>query len=172
MRRVIELLDVYHIVLELDDRAFIIINITVIRSRKNGNDRREVHCVIPFVHFKAVQLSFMGSNNGQKVVFVEERGRSFGSKKIKLNFFVPEDVGTSSCAVVIPTHGHCLFVIFTRVSPEEITERSLFRWLHESADFVYFVELKFNYLFFYGFDARGDTSMNSHEFLIYHTGQR
>lgn len=59
---VVELLDVQSVAFELDDGAFVVVNITVVRSREDSNDYGKLSWSIPFVHLIAIELSFMGSD--------------------------------------------------------------------------------------------------------------
>lgn len=64
-----ELLDCYF---ELDNCAFVVVEIAVVGGREYGDDGGELLLSAPVIHFEAVCLSFMGSDDGKEAVFIEE----------------------------------------------------------------------------------------------------
>lgn len=67
--RVVELLDVEHVVVELDHRALVVVRVAVVRRREDRDHQREV-AVVPLVHLIAIQLSLVRSDDGQELVGV------------------------------------------------------------------------------------------------------
>lgn len=90
MLSIVELLYVQSVILELNNRPFIVVNITVVGSRKDGDHRREVRPPLPSVHLIPIQLRFMSSNDTYQVI---------GIQKLP-NSIVPIEIGTASHIVI------------------------------------------------------------------------
>lgn len=50
---------------KFDDGSFVIVNVTIVWCRKYGDNDWELGRTVPLVHFVAVKLGFVGSQNGQ-----------------------------------------------------------------------------------------------------------
>ena len=72
MRCVVELLNVQRVLLELDDRSFVIVHITVVGRREYSYHCRKLLLAVPLVHFVPVELCFVRSNNRKKFVFLKK----------------------------------------------------------------------------------------------------
>ena len=53
------LLNIYF---EFDNSALVIVKITIVWSRKDGDDCRELFLTAPVIHLKSISLGLMGSN--------------------------------------------------------------------------------------------------------------
>lgn len=60
---IVELLNVQSVTLELDDSSFVVVHITVVRSREYSNYNREFRRTVPLVHLVAIKLSLMSSQD-------------------------------------------------------------------------------------------------------------
>ena len=67
MRRAVELSNVHDIVLVFQNGGLVVIDIQVVGSREDGDDRREVGFTA-LVHFVSEILSFVSTNDGEKVI--------------------------------------------------------------------------------------------------------
>jgi len=81
---IVELLNIQSVVLEkvscfyrgfyfkFNECAFVVIDIAVVRGRKNCDDGWEIFFSVPLVHFVALNLSLMGSNKRQQSIFIHK----------------------------------------------------------------------------------------------------
>ena len=72
MSCVVELLDVDLLALELDDRTFVVVHITVVRSTEDRDHLGKATLGAPLMHLIPFQLCLMSSNNAQQTVLFEE----------------------------------------------------------------------------------------------------
>lgn len=72
MRRAIELADVHDVVFVLQYSGFIVINIKVIGSTEDSHDARKPGGACLSVHSVAGILSFMGADDREEIVLLEE----------------------------------------------------------------------------------------------------
>ena len=68
----VELSDVHDIVLVLQDRSLIVVHVEVVRGGEDGHHTRKACRPCLAVHSIASILSFMGPDDGEKVVLFEE----------------------------------------------------------------------------------------------------
>ena len=60
---VVELLYIECVVFKFDDRSFVVVHIAIIWGAEDCNYNWEIRTTIPSVHFIAINLGFMCSNN-------------------------------------------------------------------------------------------------------------
>jgi hypothetical protein len=72
MACVVILLDVQRIVLELDDRALVVVDVSVVRCRENCDYCWEFGGTVPFVELVAIELGLVGSDDTKQLVALEE----------------------------------------------------------------------------------------------------
>ena len=83
MRRVVELQDVQGVGLKLDNCTLVVVNITIVWSRKNCDHNWELARAVPFVHLVSVELCFMSTQNRQKLIFLKESICGVVAKEIR-----------------------------------------------------------------------------------------
>ena len=69
----IELSDVHNIVLILQHCCFVVIDVKVVRCRENGHNAGKSGSSSLSVHTVASILSFVGSDNREQIVLLQER---------------------------------------------------------------------------------------------------
>lgn len=144
---VVKLLNVNLLTFEFDDRSFIIVNITIIRSWEYCNDHRKAAFWIPFVHFITFKLCFVGSNNWQKVILSKELSHSFLTKEKWTPSYFIRFVQRFTVAIII----------FNRIWPQNITKQSCpWRFFH-SFNFIQIVKR---------FQIRRNSAMNCKKLVI------
>lgn len=58
--------------IKLYDCSFVVVSVTVVGSRKNGDHQRKIVVLVPFVHFEAFELGFMSSDDSEKLICIQE----------------------------------------------------------------------------------------------------
>lgn len=111
MRGAVELPDIHHVVLVLQNRGLVVVHIEVVWSAKDGHHTRESCCSSLPVHAVPGILSFVRTNNGEQVVLFEEC--TCGG--------VGKEIGASSNTVVNEIFAS-LFLpeLFQRVGPQDV----------------------------------------------------
>ena len=127
MRCAVELSDVHDVVFILQHRGLVVVYVKVIGCAENGHDTGESRRPRFSVHAITGVLGFMGSNNRQEVVFLEERacGR------------IGEEVGATSDVVVQEELG-CFFLpkLLEGICPENIAHQAMRWWLPEAINLL------------------------------------
>ena len=72
MRGAVELSDVHDVVLVLQDRSFVVVDVEVIRRREDGHDTRETCCPSLAIHSVSSILRLVSSNDGKEIVLLQE----------------------------------------------------------------------------------------------------
>lgn len=57
--------------IELDHGSFVVVRVTVVGSREDRDDKREI-AVVPLVHLVAIKLGFVRSDNREQFVGIQE----------------------------------------------------------------------------------------------------
>ena len=125
MRCAIELSNVHDVILILQNRRFVVVNVEVIRSTEYGHDTGESCRPGLPIHAIACILCFVGPNNGQEVVLFKKSARGR----------IREEVGATSNVIVdevLPS----LFLaeFFQRICPEYVAHKAMSGWFAESVD--------------------------------------
>lgn len=126
MGRVVELLDVDLRSLELDYCTFVIVHISVVWGGEDSDDDRETTLRIPLMHFVSLQLSLVGPDHRQQLVFPEEFGGCFGA----------EEEGAASHLVCFVKAFSISTVVLDWVRPQQVSEEACSGWLFHSLDVV------------------------------------
>lgn len=119
------LLDVHFVVFNEDDGTFVVVLATVVGRAEDGDDTRERLRAPPSVHFVAVQLHLMSSDDRYEVVFLENL----------LNWVQSEFDRALALRVFAEPHFASLFVV-DWVRPQQVTEEARKRRLNMPVDFV------------------------------------
>lgn len=115
----VELSDVHHVVLVLQYRRFIVVHIEIIRRTEYRHDAREARRPRLSVHAVPCILGFVGSDDGQEVVFLEEGacGR------------IREEVRTSAHVIMNEELRRLLLPkLFQRIGPEDVAHQAVCWW--------------------------------------------
>lgn len=91
MGSVVELLDVECVLFKFNNGSLIIVNIAVVWCREYCNNHWEFLRAIPFMHFISIKLGLVGSQDGEKFIFMKEL----------ICGLLPEEVGTASHVVLL-----------------------------------------------------------------------
>lgn len=123
MRSAVELSDVHDIVLVLEHGGFVVVDIEIIGCREDGHDTGETRCPSLSIHSVTSILSFVGANNREKVVLLEEIASSRVGKEIR-----------ATSHVIVDKILRSLFLakFLKRISPKNITHQSVGRRLSET----------------------------------------
>lgn len=122
-----ELPNVHNIILVLQHGRLVVVNVQVIWSTEDGHDTREASSSCLAVHSVASVLRFMGTNDRQQVVLLQERASSG----------VGEEVRTASDMVVDEILLRLFLTkVLQRVCPEKIAHETVGWWLSESVNLV------------------------------------
>jgi hypothetical protein len=125
MRSAIELSYVHDVVLILEDSGLVVVDIQVIGSAEDGHDTREACGHGLAVHSIAGILGFVGSNDGQEVVLLQEIAGGI----------VGEKVGASSDVVVYKELGSLLLAkLFQWIGPKNVTHETMGRRFAETVN--------------------------------------
>ena len=84
------------------------------------------------IHFEAISLGLMGSDDRKESIFLQE---SFGK-------LVSKEIRTSSGVIFFSDSFKFAVIVINRISPHEITKRSTFGNLLESINFFNIVNLE------------------------------
>lgn len=57
---------------EFYDCALVVIEVTVVGSREDGDNSRKLLLPAPMIHLKSIRLSLMSSNNRQQSIFTQK----------------------------------------------------------------------------------------------------
>ena len=121
----VELPDVHHVVLVLQNGGFVVVHVEIIGCTEDGHDTWEACRPSLSVHPVASVLSLMSANDGQQVVLLQEGacGR------------VRKEVGTPSDMVVDEELGSLFLAKFFKwICPENVTHQAMGGRLAESID--------------------------------------
>ena len=153
MRCVVKLLDVNLLSFKFDDRSFVIVNITIIRSWEYCNDHWKPAFWIPFMHFITFKLCFMRSNNRQKIILSKELSYCFLTKEKWTPSYFIRFIQRFAIAIII----------FHRIWPQYITKQSCpWRFFH-SFNFIQIIK---------SFQIRRNSAMNRKKLIIHQTTNR
>lgn len=122
-----ELANVHHVILILQHRCFVIIDVQIVRSTEDGHDARKSSCPRLSIHSIAGILRLMSSNYGEKIILLK-KGTGSG---------VGEEIRASSDVIMNEVFG-CLFLtkILQRVSPQNITHQPMRRRFAEPINLI------------------------------------
>ena len=95
MRRAVELSNVHHVVLVLQDRRLVVVDVEVVGRREDGDERREPRSLALAVHPVPGVLGFVGADNRQQVVLLKE----IAARRVTI------EVGAASYGVVAVVFG-------------------------------------------------------------------
>ena len=127
MRGAVELTNVHNVVLVLQNRSLVVVNVQIIWSREDGHHAWETGCPGLTVHPIASVLSFVCTNDGKQIVFLQEGA----GRRIR------EEVRTTSDVVVKEVvAGFLLTEVLERVCPEDIAHQTLCGGLPEPVNLV------------------------------------
>lgn len=139
MRAVDELLDIETVILKsshsyfkFDDCAFVVVKVTIIGGRKDGDNWGELFGSRPFVHFESFSLSLMSSDDRQNAVLFEEGSCDINSKEVR----APSDVIRFDNWLWEPRF------IINRISPHQIAEKPCFGYLSKAINLLDIIKLK------------------------------
>ena len=94
MRGRVELPDVHDVALVFQDGGFVVIDIEVVRGREDGHDGGETGSLRLPIHAVTRILGFMGSDDGEEIVALEELACSLICEEVRAtpNVIVDEAV--------------------------------------------------------------------------------
>mmetsp|Transcript_31464 Transcript_31464/g.50957 ORF Transcript_31464/g.50957 Transcript_31464/m.50957 type:complete len:261 (-) Transcript_31464:785-1567(-) len=78
-----KLSDIEQLVVELQARAFVLVHIAIVWGTENGNHARYLRLLIDHLHFVAVELRLMRTDNRRQIVLLEERGHRINAEHIR-----------------------------------------------------------------------------------------
>lgn len=125
MRSAVELSNIHDIVLVLQNGGLVVVDVEIVGSRENGHNTGETRGSRLAIHTVAGILGLMGANNREKVVLFQKgtSGRVGEEVRASSNVIVQEIVA-----------GLLLAKVFERISPEDITHKTLSRRLAETVN--------------------------------------
>mmetsp|Transcript_21994 Transcript_21994/g.62851 ORF Transcript_21994/g.62851 Transcript_21994/m.62851 type:complete len:376 (+) Transcript_21994:482-1609(+) len=127
VRGAVELQHVEGAVVELEDRAFIVVDVAIVRRRKNRDHRGEAGGGVGPVHFVALQLRLVGADDGKQLVLVEEAVDVFEGVEVRA---ASDLVGHEEVVLGILLAGlRGRLVLLVRVRPDQVAEEALARRL-------------------------------------------
>ena len=125
MRCAVELSNVHHIILVLQHCSLVVVDIEVVGCAKDGHDAGEAGSPRLSVHAISGILRFVGSNDGEEIVLLEEVAGGW----------VGEEVGASSDVIVnVELASLLLSEFFQWISPEYVAHEAMGRRFSESID--------------------------------------
>lgn len=98
--------------IELDDGSFVVVHVAIIWGAEDGYHHGELLASIPAMHLVALKLSFVGSNDRDQVVPLEEVGDGI----------LAVEVGASSNIVGSEWSLTDTIIVLDRVGPNQIAE--------------------------------------------------
>lgn len=116
---IIVLLYVHHVVVEFYDSSSVVIDVAVIRRRKNSYHEGKFTVPTPFIKLVSINLRFMRSDDTEQVVLF---------KKFRHSFSI-EVEGTASGGVRFISFRSFAILGVNRISPEYVTIETLSRRL-------------------------------------------
>ena len=125
MRGAIELSNVHHVVLILEDRSLVVVHIKIVGRTKYRHDAREASRSGLAIHSIPSILCFMCPNDGEDVVLFEKIASRW----------VGEEIRASSDVVVDEVFASLFLAeFFKRICPENVAHKSMGGWLPESVN--------------------------------------
>lgn len=125
MRRAVELSNIHHVILVLEHRCFVIVDIEVIGRAEDGHHTGESCRPGLAIHPITCILSLVCSNNREQIILLQE-----GTCR-----WIREEVGTAP-NVVVDEILSCLLLakLFQRVSPQNVAHKAMGRRLLEAVN--------------------------------------
>lgn len=120
--------NVHNIVFVFQDCRLIVVHVEVVGCTEDGHNTREASRPRLPVHAIASILSFMGPDDGEQVVLLEERACSRVREEIR-----------AAANVVMYEKVVRLFLskLFKRVGPEDVAHQTMRGWLPEAIDLMH-----------------------------------
>ena len=125
MLHVLVLFNVHFVVLDQDYGALVVVLAAVVWRAENSDDRWEGLMATPTMHFVAVNLDLMSTDDRDEVVSPQNL---LDRVQAELNRALTLWVGAEALLASV--------TVVHRVGPEQITEEALERWLNESIHLV------------------------------------
>mmetsp|Transcript_129662 Transcript_129662/g.276607 ORF Transcript_129662/g.276607 Transcript_129662/m.276607 type:complete len:220 (-) Transcript_129662:473-1132(-) len=122
MRRTIELKNVQGAVVELQDRALVVVNVAIIRRREDRDHRREARGWVGLVHLVAFELGLMRSDHRQKRVLLEELVGSLKGEEVRTTAHL---VGYECRAALLGLHRRLVVLRIIRIGPQDVAQQAL-----------------------------------------------
>jgi hypothetical protein len=123
--RLTKLSDIHDIVLILQDCSLVIVNVEIVGCAKDGHNTGEAGCARLAIHPVAGILSFMRSNDGEQVVFLEERTSGWVRKEVRATADVI--MHEKIVRLLLPE-------LFERVGPQNVAHQTMGGWLAETVN--------------------------------------
>lgn len=79
---IIVLLDLDGVIFKLKYGCFVVVNITVVRGREDGNDGGELLGSVPLMELESIHLDLVSSHDAQKIIVFKEIVCGFTSEDV------------------------------------------------------------------------------------------
>lgn len=145
--------NVHNVVLVLQDCSLVVVDIQVVGGTEDGHDTGEASGSRLAVHAVTGVLSFMGTNDGQQIVLLQESACCRVRKEVR----------TASDVVVHKVLLRLLLSkVLERVCPKNIAHETVCGWLSETIDALEVLQ---------GVKFGTETAVNAQELLVHYSSQ-